>query len=293
MKVFLVDGTFELFRSYYGTPSSTSPDKVEIGGTRGFLASLYSLLKQPDVTHIACAFDTVIESFRNKLFAGYKTGDGIEPELWRQFPLVEEAAEALGVTTWRMVDFEADDALASAADRFSKSRGVSQIVLATPDKDLFQCINGKKVVVWDRIRDTTYDDKAAMVKFGIAPASIPDYLALVGDAADGIPGIPRWGAKSSAMLLAVYHHIEKIPVDPEKWAVKVRGAAELSRNLNENRSQAALFKQLATLRTDVPLKEKLSDLKWGGVNRVKLAELGKKIGERNLPAIRETDFSEG
>lgn len=260
----LIDGTFELFRAFFSAPSATDATGREVGATRGLLRNFNALLKQPGVTHIACAFDTVIESFRNELFEGYKTGAGIEPTLKNQFELVERAVEALGITVWRMTEFEADDALATAARRFAGDSGVERVVICSPDKDLCQCLTEPKVELWDRIRNTRLDAAAAEQKFGVSPAAIPDYLALVGDSADGIPGIPRWGAKSAATLLSHYGSLEAIPVDPNDWRVKVRGAQSLARELNPRRSEATLYRKLATLRYDVPLKETLDQLAYRG-----------------------------
>jgi len=231
MRVHLVDGTYELFRMFFGAPSANDAQGVEVGATRAWLRSLTGLLERPEVTHVAVAFDHVIESFRNELFAGYKTGAGIDPELLGQFPIVEDATRALGVVAWPMVELEADDALACGAAAYRDQ--VEQVVLCSPDKDLHQCLGDAKVVLWDRRRDLTMDDAAVVEKVGVEPASIPDYLALVGDDADGIPGIPRWGAKSTATVLAHYRHLEAIPADPSSWEVKVRGAETLAANLEE------------------------------------------------------------
>jgi 5'-3' exonuclease len=282
MKVHLVDGTYELFRSYYGAPAATSPSGVEVGGTRGVLRTLSSLLGQSDVTHVAVAFDTVIESFRNDLFPGYKTSAGIDPALLAQFPIAERAAEALGVVVWRMIEFEADDALAAAADRLSRDPRVEQVVICTPDKDLAQCVRGQRVVALDRMRNKLIDEAGVIAKFGIPPASIPDYLALVGDTADGIPGIPRWGAKTAGAVLAHYKHIDAIPDDDLGWAIKVRGAAALSRSLREHRRELSLYRALATLRTDVPLKESLDDLAWTGAPRDELAAFCAELGDADV-----------
>ncbi|MEZ4750301.1 MAG: 5'-3' exonuclease H3TH domain-containing protein [Bdellovibrionota bacterium] len=264
MQVHLVDGTFELFRGFYGAPSYKDPQGQERAAVRSLLRSLLLLLKDPDVSHVACAFDTVIESFRNQLFAGYKTGEGIDPLLWAQFPIAEKGVAALGIPVWGMKKFEADDALATGAYKYSKNRNVTRLFLCSPDKDLSQCVSGADVVCWDRMRHKFLDEKGVHTKFGVGPVSIPDYLGLTGDTADGIPGIPGWGAKSASALLACYTHFEKIPTDPEKWKPKVRGAARLAESLNAGRKEAALYKTLATLRTDVPLSETLSDLKWSG-----------------------------
>ena len=279
MKVHLIDGTFELFRAYYGAPSRLSPEGKEVGATRSFLHSLYRLTQQKEVTHIACAFDTVIESFRNKLFDGYKTGEGIEPELLSQFPLVEKASRALGVVTWSMKKFEADDAIATAVHRYGDHPSVKQVVICSPDKDLAQCVRGKKVICWDRIRDTYLDEAGVKKKFGVSPKSIPDWLALVGDSADGIPGVPRWGAKSASAVLGKYAHIEEIPSSELSWKVKVRGASSLSQSLEGLRKEAELYRKLATLRVDVPLKETLKDLEWKSYSSRSLRQLCQSLGD--------------
>jgi 5'-3' exonuclease len=282
VKVHLVDATFELFRAYFGAPSARAPDGGEVGATRGFLRSMLALLRAPDVTHVACAFDTVIESFRNDLFDGYKRGDSIEPELLRQFPIAERGCEALGIPCWRMLEFEADDGLAAGAARYAKESEVEQIVLCSPDKDLCQCVRGSEVVCFDRVRRTLRDEAGVWEKFGVAPQSIPDYLALVGDSADGIPGIPGWGAKSTSVVLAHYTHLERIPASAADWQVAPRGASRLAENLAAGREEAVLYKQLATLRTDVPLAEDLEDLRWRGARRKPLAELCKELGDSRL-----------
>lgn len=284
MKVHLVDGTFELFRAYYSSPSHASPDGVEVGAVRGLARSLLALLREPGVTHVGVAFDHEVESFRNSLFSGYKTADGIEPALLRQFPIAEDASRALGLVTWPMVEFEADDALASAAARFEAARGVEQIVICSPDKDLAQCVRETRVVCYDRIRRKTRDAAGVVDRFGVGPASIPDWLALVGDAADGIPGIARWGAKSAAAVLGVYAHVERIPDDPAAWNVTVRGARALAESLREAREEALLYRQLATLRTDVPLNETLDDLRWRGPRDAELAALAELTGDGRLVA---------
>ena len=277
MNIHLVDGTYELFRAYFGAPGSRVGGK-EVGATHGLLRSLIALLRDPECTHLGIAFDHVIESFRNELFDGYKTGEGMEPDLYAQFPLAEEMARALGVTVWPMVEFEADDAIATAAEKFAKSKRVDRILLCSPDKDLAQCVRGERVVLFDRMRDRIFDEAGVQEKWGVGPGSIPDLLALMGDSADGIPGIPRWGAKSSATLLAHYQSIERIPIDPSEWEVKVRGAPGLSGNLEAQREDALLYKRLATLRTDVPLEEKLGDLEWRGADRAALEAVAEKIG---------------
>lgn len=282
MKVHLVDGTWELFRAYFGAPSRIAADGREVGATCGMLRSLLALLRDDSVTHLAVAFDHVVESFRNELYDGYKTGEGIEPELYAQFTLAEQAAAALGLTVWPMVQFEADDALASGAARFAEESSVEQVVLCTPDKDLTQCVRGQRVVCFDRLRERLRDEAEVVAQFGVPPLTIPDYLALVGDSADGIPGVPRWGAKSSATVLARYGHLEQIPDDEASWDVKVRGATGLARSLREHRSDAELFKTLTTLRTDVPLDESLGDLAWRGARRALLEPLCEQLDEPNL-----------
>ena len=270
MKVHLVDGTFELFRAYYGRSRRAGAD--ERSGTDGHAAvdglvrSMLALLREPEVTHIAVAFDTKIESFRNALYPGYKTGEGIEPALLAQFGPAEAACRALGLVTWSMLEFEADDALASAAARFSATREVEQVVLCSPDKDLAQSVQGERIVCLDRMRRRWLDEAGVKAKFGVAPKSIPDWLALVGDQSDGFPGVPRWGSKSSATLLAAYERLERIPDDEADWSVKVRGAASLADSLRAHRADAYLFRRLATLRLDVPIEESLEALRWHGPN---------------------------
>ena len=278
MNIHLVDGTYELFRAYYGAPSRYGPDGRPIGAVRGLIQTLLVLLRQPGVTHAACAFDIVIESFRNGLFGGYKTGDGVPPELMAQFPTAERAASALGLTVWPMVEFEADDAIATAARRWRDADGLSQVVICSPDKDFFQLVSGARVVCLDRRREVTIDEPGVYERFGVGPESIPDYLALVGDSADGIPGVPRWGAKSTAQVLAHYRHLEAIPDDAAQWAVRPRGARAIAASLAGHREEAALYKRLATLRTDVPIREKLEDLAWRGVPRREFTALCDELG---------------
>ncbi len=280
MKLHLVDGTYELFRAFYGATPQTSQAGHEVGGTRGLLASLLSLLRQSGVTHVAAAFDTVVESFRNQLFPGYKTGEGIDPYLLSQFPLAERAAHALGIVVWPMVELEADDALASAATRWAGD--FEQVVICSPDKDLAQCVRGQQVVCLDRRRETTLDEAGVWAKFGVGPASIPDWLALVGDKADGIPGLPGWGAKTAATVLARYGHVEAVPADAEQWEVKVRGGAQLAATLAERRQDALLYRKLATLVTDAPLAESLADLEWRGARRRELTALCEETGSTSL-----------
>ena len=281
MKLHLVDGTYELFRAFYAPgPSRRTRDGMDVKATRGFVGTMASLLRQNDVTHVAVAFDTVIESFRNNLFAGYKTGEGIDAGLWAQFPLVEEAAEALGLVVWRMHEFETDDALATAAARWKDK--FEQVVICSPDKDFAQCVRVDKVVLLDRRRNKTYDEDGVWAKWGVAPASIADWLALVGDTADGIPGIARWGAKSAATVLGHFNHIEDIPDNPDDWLIDVRGAKALAASLAAQRDEALLYRTLATLRTDVPLQEDLVDLEWRGVHPTKLAVFGERLGDASI-----------
>lgn len=276
-KVWLVDGTYELFRAHFGSPPARDRDGREVGAVRGLMRSLASLLGDPHVTHVACAFDTRIESFRNDLFAGYKTAEGVAPELLAQFPLGERAAHALGIVVWPMVEFEADDALATAAARFRDAPGVEQVLLCSPDKDLAQCVRGSRVVMWDRRNDVVLDEDAVVAKFGVPPASIPDLLALIGDSADGVPGVPRWGAKSASTVLARWRHVDAIPSDPIEWDVKVRGAQALAQSLANARDVVGLYRTLTTLREDVPLTETLADLAWSGARRAELEALCEEL----------------
>jgi 5'-3' exonuclease len=280
MQLHLIDATFELFRAYYGQPASRGPDGREIGAVRGLMLSTIPLLRDPEITHIAAATDHVIESFRNDLFPGYKTGEGIAPDLWAQFPLAEDALRALGIVVWPMIPFEADDAIATAAERFAGD--VDRVVLLSPDKDLAQCVRGQHIVTHDRMRGITYDEDAVRVKFGVGPASIPDLLALTGDTADGIPGIPGWGRKSAAVVLAAYGTIEAIPDDPTAWTVPVRGRDRLAAVLAERRADAMLYKRLATLRADVPLAESADDLRWRGIPRRAFARFCESLGLDNV-----------
>ena len=282
MRLHLVDGTFELFRAHFGAPSALASDGREVGATRALLRSLLALLKEPGVTHVGVAFDHVIESFRNRLFPGYKTGEGLPPELVAQFPLAESATRALGLVTWPMVEFEADDAIATAAARWGDAPGVEQVVICSPDKDLMQCVRGARVVSLDRIRRKVTDEPGVVEKFGIPPGSIPDFLALVGDSADGIPGVPRWGAKSAAAVLAHYRTLDDIPDAEGAWGVTVRGAAALAEQLRTHRAEARLYRTLATLRTDVPLAESLDDLQWRGADRAALTAFCSSIGDERF-----------
>lgn len=282
MKIHLVDGTYELFRMYYGAPPRSAPDGQEIGATTALIGSLLQLIGEEGATHVACAFDTQIESFRNELFDGYKTGEGIDPDLFAQFPLAEEACRALGMVCWSMIEVEADDGLAAGAHRYKDDARVEQVCLCSPDKDLGQCVEGDHVVMVDRRRKTVTDEAGVNEKFGVPPKLIPDYLALVGDTADGIPGVPRWGAKSTAAVLSHFGSLEAIPNDVGDWDLLVRGAKSLAENLAGMREEAALYKRLATLRTDVPLAETVDDLEWKGADRPALEALLAKLGAENL-----------
>jgi 5'-3' exonuclease len=263
MDVYVIDGTYELFRHYYAVPSARDSDGREIGAVRGVVASVLALIGQ-GAHHLGVATDHVIESFRNRLWPGYKTGDGIEPDLLAQFPLLEEALAALGVAVWPMVEVEADDALASAAAAAAGDPRVDRVVICTPDKDLAQCVSGTRVVQLNRRTRTTLDEAGVMAKYGVPPASIPDFLALVGDAADGYPGLEGWGAKSAAAVLARYGRLEAIPPDPRTWGVNAASPAALARTLARERDLAFLFRTLATLRRDLPLFESVDELRWQG-----------------------------
>jgi len=285
MKIHLVDGTYELFRSHFGAPPKKAPNGQEVGATLGMVRSLLMMLTSPGVTHVAVAFDHVIESFRNDLYSGYKTGEGVDPELLAQFPLAEEAVSALGVVVWSMVEFEADDAIATATARFKKNKSVEQVIICSVDKDLTQMVEDQRVVCWDRRREIILDEKGVIEKFGVHPESIPDYLALVGDSADGYPGIPGWGAKSAAVVLAHFKQIESIPDDAAKWGLKSISpgrALSLATSLSQRREEALLYRQLATLRADVPLEEKLNDLKWRGAYE-RLKAVCQKFGDERIP----------
>ena len=263
MNIFLLDGTYELFRHFYAVPPAQDADGQEVGAVRGVLGSVVSMLEN-DVTHLGVATDHVIESFRNELWAGYKTADGIDPAILSQFHPLEAALTALGVIVWPMVEFEADDGLASAAARAASDPQVEQVFICTPDKDLAQCVTGNRVVQFDRRAGVVRDAAGVKAKFGVPPESIPDYLALVGDTADGYPGLPGWGAKSAAVVLARYGHLETIPGDGRSWEVNVRRAAQLAVTLGEQHARAVLFRDIATLRTTAPVFESIGELRWRG-----------------------------
>jgi 5'-3' exonuclease len=258
-----VDGTYELFRHYYALPSARDRDGCEVAAVRGVLASVRGMIGS-GATHIAVATDQIIESFRNELWPGYKTGEGIEPDLLAQFPLLEDALAAAGFVVWPMVEFEADDALAAAAVAAVRDMRVERVIICTPDKDLAQCVSGTRIVQLDRRARVTRDEAGVIQKFGVPPVSIPDYLALVGDAADGYPGLPGWGPKSSAAVLARFAHLESIPADWRDWHVNASNAGSLAATLSRERDRALLFRTLATLRTDIPLFDDVDQLRWNG-----------------------------
>ncbi len=282
MKIHLVDGTYELFRAHFGAPPKKSLSGQEVGATLGLLRSMMLLLNDPEVTHVAVAFDHVIESFRNKMYAGYKSSAGVDPVILNQFPLAEAAVKALGLVTWPMVKFEADDAIAAAVAKFKKIKSVEQIVICSVDKDLTQMVERDRVVCWDRRREIVLDEKGVIEKFGVSPESIPDFLALVGDSADGYPGIQGWGEKSTSTVLAKCKHIEAIPSDPNKLGLGLGRATTLLENLKNNYKDALLFRELSTLRTDVPIKESLADLKWQGATS-KLKKVCLELGDTRIP----------
>jgi 5'-3' exonuclease len=274
----LFDGTYELFRAWFGAPPAEHAGR-EVGATRAFIRSLSGVLRSGKVTHAGAAFDTVIESFRNELFAGYKTGEGLDPRLVGQFPLAERAAAALGVRVWGMVDFEADDALGTAAATLARDSRVEQIRIVSPDKDMCQCVIGTRVVTWDRWKDIVIDEPGVVAKHGVMPESIPDWLALVGDDADGIPGLAGWGKGSAAKVLMVYRHIDAIPDDHAAWNVPgLRGADKLAATLRAERANAMLYRTLATLRTDCPIACDVDAIAWHGVDQPALDALCDEIG---------------
>jgi 5'-3' exonuclease len=297
MNVHLIDGTYELFRHFYAVPSARDADGQEIGAVRGVLTSVFSMI-QNGATHLGVATDHVVESFRNDLYAGYKTADGVPPELLSQFPILEEALEAMGVKVWPMVEFEADDALASAAANAAKDDRVTQVFICTPDKDLSQSVVGVRIVQLDRQRNIVRDEAGVVAKFGVGPQSIPDYLAVVGDTADGFPGLSGWGSKAAAATLSLYPHLEDIPKDWHKWHPSIRRARSLADVLFSSWDDALLFRTLATLRLDVPAFVTVEDLRWPGprpafeqlCQRLKAPDLFARAGrhaiERGVTAYR-------
>ena len=261
MDVYLVDGTYELFRHFFAVPAAKDVNGQEIGAVRGVLTSVLSMIEK-GATHLGVATDHIVESFRNDLYSGYKTSEGVPPELLSQFPIVEEGLTAMGVLVWPMVEFEADDALASAAAKAATDMRVRQVLICTPDKDLGQCVVRTRVVQLDRRRDLVRDEAGVIAKFGVNPQSIPDFLALVGDSADGFPGIPGWGEKGAAMVLSQYPHLEDIPMDWREWNPSIRRARGLSESLFSAWNDALLFRTLATLRYDVSVFDTVEDLRW-------------------------------
>jgi 5'-3' exonuclease len=273
VQVHLVDATYELFRAHFSPrPAVRGRDGIVLSGVSGLVEQLLFLLREQDATHVGCAHDRVIESFRNGLYAGYKTGEGVDPELLVQFPVAEAAIEALGIVLWPMVEFEADDAIAAAAGRFAADPRIERILICTPDKDMAQCVRGERVVLWDRRRDIVYDEAGVIAKWGVPPSSVADRLALVGDAADGFPGLPGWGDKSASAVVARYGTLEAIPAEAGAWDVPgLRGAPALAATLREQMADALLFRDLARLRTaadGVPIPQQdVEDLRWRGADR--------------------------
>jgi 5'-3' exonuclease len=284
MQLHLVDATYELFRAHYSPrPATLAPDGRDVGAVVGLLYTLLTLLRDEGATHVGCATDHVIRSFRNDLYPGYKTEAGVPAELLAQFPLAERAMEAMGLVVWPMVEFEADDALAAAAFRWADRPDVDRVWICTPDKDLAQCVRGERVVLRDRRREKTIDEAGVAAKWGVAPASIPDYLALVGDSADGFPGLPGWGEKSAAAVLARFPHLEEIPADHGEWHVNVRSAGALSATLRELWADAQLFRRLATLVTNAPLPQRNpEELLWRGARRAEFTALCEELGQPRL-----------
>lgn len=286
MKLHLVDATYELFRAYHAPrPPVRGRDGSNLSGIAGLVEQLLYLLREEGATHVACATDQVIRSFRNELYGGYKTEAGVPADLLAQFPLAERAIEALGLVCWPMVELEADDAIATAAARWVGHPAVEQILIATPDKDLAQCVDDARVVLWDRRRALVYDADGVRAKWGVSPSSIPDYLALVGDASDGYPGLPGWGAKSASAVLARHGTLEAIPADAAHWDVAVRGAAALAATLRERQDEAILYRRLARLRTDAPLPQRdPEELAWRGTDRDAWTAFCEELG---LPRLRD------
>ena len=281
MLIHLIDGTYELFRAFYGAPSVRLSNGQEVAATRTLLRSFAGFLAEPDVSHVAVAFDTVIESFRNRLFAGYKTGEGIDPALYSQFPLAERASRALGLTTWSMREFEADDAIATFAARAARDPAVTQVRICSPDKDFCQCVEGTRVVIYDRKKQLVTDEQGAIARLGVKPAQVPAYLALVGDTADGIPGLKGWGEKGTAKVLGHFGSIANISRD-EPWELGLRGAEALRAELVRAGELPALYETLATLRLDVPLEETVADLALRGPRTDELSALCAELGAPGL-----------
>jgi len=281
MKVHLVDATFELFRAFYSRPSRRAPDGRPVNAVQGLVDSMLSLLREPDVTHIGAATDHVIESWRNDFYPGYKSSAGVDPDLLAQFGDAERALEALGIPVWAMVEDEADDAIAAAVARFAEDPRVEQVIICSVDKDLGQLVRGDRIVLRDRMRKVTYDEAGIVEKFGVAPGSIPDYLALVGDSSDGFPGLPGWGSKSAAMVLSKFGHLDAIPDSPLDWELDVRNASRLAATLEQHRAEAMLYRRLATLNADARIEDvtaSLDELEWHGVPRARFVALCEALG---------------
>jgi 5'-3' exonuclease len=280
MKLHVVDATFELFRAFYSRPPRRAPDGRPVNAVQGLVDSMLSLLREPDVTHVGAATDHVIESWRNDLYPGYKSSAGVDPDLLAQFTDAERALAALGMPVWAMVEDEADDAIATAVERFGGDPRVEQIVICSVDKDLSQLVDGTRVVLRDRMRRVTYDEAGVVEKFGVSPSSIPDYLALVGDSSDGFPGLPGWGSKSASAVLARWGHLDAIPRSALDWEVPVRNATRLAATLDEQRASAVLYRTLATLNrdSDIAATRVLDDLEWTGVPRATFLALCEELG---------------
>jgi 5'-3' exonuclease len=280
MNIYLIDGTYELFRHFFAVPSSQDPSGQEIGAVRGVLFSVLSTIES-GATHLGVATDHVVESFRNDLYPGYKTSEGVAPELLSQFPILEEALQAMGVVVWPMIEFEADHALAAAAAKAAQDERAEKIFVCTPDKDLSQCVKGTRIVQMDRRKNTVRDEAGVIEKFGVKPESIPDYLGVVGDSADGYPGIAGWGAKAAASVLSQYVHLENIPKDVQRWSPSIRRAHTLAESLFNAWDDALLFRDLATLRVDIPVFETIDELQWHGP-RPDFAQLCQRLNASNL-----------
>ena len=278
MRLHLVDATFELFRAYYSRPEEHGPDGRPVNAVRGLIESMLSLLREADLTHVAAATDHVIESWRNDVYPTYKSSAGMDPLLLAQFEDAERALRALGITTWAMVEDEADDAIATGVARMGADPRVEQVVICSVDKDLAQCVDGDRVVLRDRMRTITYDEEGVVAKFGVHPESIPDYLALVGDSSDGYPGLPGWGSKSAAAVLARFQHLESIPASPLEWDIPLRNASRLAATLQQQRADAFLFRRLATLNRDAAISGDLDSLAWPGVPREPFLALCDELG---------------
>ncbi len=295
MDIYLIDGTYELFRHFFAVPASADVNGQEIGAVRGVLTSVLSMIER-GATYIGVATDHVVESFRNDLYPGYKTSEGVPEELLSQFPVLEEALQAMGVLVWPMVYYEADDALASAAAKAAKDERVRQVLICTPDKDLAQCVVGSRIVQLDRRRDILRDEGGIVAKFGVNPPSIPDYLAVVGDSADGFPGVPGWGVKAAAQTFSHYPHLEDIPKDWKAWPPSIRKAHTLAESLFTSWDDALLFRRLATLRLDVPVFDTVEDLRWKGprenfeekCRRMKTPGLVGRVTAASASGVRES-----